>query len=106
MPSRSSGTPKVNRSIPVVRSIPTVAIRRPRQPPIKFFIGASPLIDASIESANTPRAKYSGGPKLYAILARRGAAKSSTNKLNIPPLTEETAAIPRARPASPFNAMG
>ena len=63
-PSRSCGTPKVNRSTPVVRSMPTVAMSSPRHPPMRFFTGDSAPMDASIDRANTPSAKYSGGPKL------------------------------------------
>ena len=44
--------------------MPTVAINSPRQPPIRFLTGASPLMEASMDNANTPSAKYSGGPKL------------------------------------------
>ena len=63
-PSKSCGTPNVNRSTPVVRSIPTVAMSNPRQPPIRFLSADSAPMDASIDRANTPSAKYSGGPKL------------------------------------------
>ena len=62
MPSVSSGMPKVNRSAPVVKSIPTVEMSTPKQPAIAFLIGESPPIVDTIESPNTARAKYSGGP--------------------------------------------
>ena len=62
MPSYSSGWPKVKRSTPVVRSTPTVAIKTPIVPPMRFLIADLPLIDASIDSPKIVSAKYSGGP--------------------------------------------
>ena len=51
-------------------------------------------------------AKYSGGPNLYAILAKVGAKIINTIRDSIPPTTLDTAAIPKALPASPFCAIG
>ena len=63
MPSDSSQNPKVKRSTPVVKSMPTVASSTPNAPPIRFLTADSPLIVASIDSPNSASAKYSGGPK-------------------------------------------
>ena len=75
-------------------------------PPIRFLTADFPLIEASIDRPNTVSAKYSGGPKAYATFASRGAAKIRMISEKMPPITLDTAAMPRARPASPFCAMG
>ena len=61
---------------------------------------------ANIERANTANAKYSAGPNSNAKEANKGAANIKIIKLNIPPITLDTAAKPRALPGSPFLAIG
>ncbi len=59
-----------------------------------------------MERPNRVSAKYSGGWKLSATLASSGAAMMKISSENMPPDTELTAAMPSARPASPFCANG
>ena len=60
IPSVNSFTPKVNRSIEVIKSFPTVEIKIPNAPAIKFLIGLPSPIDASIVKPKIAKAKYSG----------------------------------------------
>ena len=106
MPSSRSGISNVNLSTPVVRCIPIVPINTPTRPEIRFLREDFPLIDASIERANTASPKYSAGPNSKASFAKSGAANIKIIKLKIPPKTLETAAKPRALPGSPFFAIG
>src|SRR3546814_19766631 len=86
--------------------MPTVLTSTPNAPAIRFRKADLPLIDASIESPNRVSAKYSWGRKLNAISANRGAARIKMTRLKSPPITLDTAAMPRARPASPRCALG
>ena len=83
-----------------------VPIKTPTKPDIRFLKDDFPLIDASIERANTASAKYSAGPNSKAKDANKGAANINTIKLKTPPITLETAAKPSALPGSPFLAIG
>ena len=96
----------MNLSTPVVRWIPIVPINTPTKPEIRFLRDDFPLIDASIDRANTASPKYSAGPNSKASFANNGAAKIKIIKLKIPPKTLDTAASPSARPGSPFLAIG
>src|SRR3546814_16810394 len=86
--------------------MPTVLTSTPNAPAIRFRKADLPLIDASIESPNRVSAKYSWGRKLTAISANRGAARIKMTRLKRQPITLDTAAMPRARPASPRCAIG
>ncbi len=64
IPSDSSGSPKVKRSTPVVRSRPMVASSTPKAPAMRLRMPPSPPTAPSIDRPNSASAKYSGGPKL------------------------------------------
>ena len=89
-----------------IKSLPTVEIKIPNAPAIKFLIGLPSPIDASIVKPKIANAKYSGWPNSYASWARIGAKKTRIITLKIPPTVLETVAIPKALPASPFWAKG
>ena len=115
-PARPEVTAPMNRakctarnSPPTTRPITAVTIdasRMPIAPAMRLRVEDLPLIDASIESANRDRAKYSCGRNSSATAASNGVASRNTIRLNIPPMTLATVAIPSARPASPRFAMG
>ncbi len=86
--------------------MPTVPSRTPKAPEIRLRSDDLPLIDASIESAKTASAKYSGGRNLSATAASAGAATMNTIRLRTPPVTLLNVAMPSARPASPRLAIG
>ena len=86
--------------------MPTVAKRIPNAPDKIFLTGEPSPIVANMERPKTVKAKYSGGAKLYAARASKGAAAIKQTTEMIPPIVEETAAIPNARPASPRCANG
>jgi hypothetical protein len=83
-----------------------VAINIPNNPDNKFFNTELFPTVANIEIAKIVKVKYSGGENLYAISARRGAAIIKQITLIIPPIPEETVAIPSALPASPGAGAG
>ena len=105
-PSVSSWKPKVKRSMPVPRCVPTVLMSTPTAPAMRLRSDDRPLIEASMLSAKTVSAKYSGGRNDTATLASSGVATMKTTSDRRPPVTLETAARPSARPASPRRAMG
>ncbi len=86
--------------------MPAVPMSTPTAPAMRLRIEERPLIDASMDSANTARAKYSIGRKDSAIFASSGVAARNTRRLMTPPQMLLTAARPSARPASPRWAMG
>ncbi len=51
------------------------------------------------------RLKYSGGPKARANFASGGATSMSPRTEIVPAMKDPKAAIPRAGPARPFNAI-
>ena len=51
------------------------------------------------------RAKYSGGPKLSATLARIGATNMRPTTLMVPAMNDPNAEMPRAAPARPWRAI-
>ena len=60
IPSENSFIPNVNLSIDVIKSFPTVEIKIPKAPAIKFLIGLPSPIDASMVKPKIANAKYSG----------------------------------------------
>ena len=81
-------------------------VSTPAPPAMRLRSADLPLIAASIDRPNRVSAKYSWGRNLSAIAASSGAAKMNTTRLNTPPITLATAAMPSARPASPRCAIG
>ena len=77
----------------------------PRSPEIAPF-SKSPDSDAMMVNPNRARAKYSGAPNSSAIFASCGARVASTTAANSPPTVDAMVAMPSARPASPFWAIG
>ena len=63
MPSWRKGLPKVYRGAPETRSMPTVAIIRPKQVVITDLTTLVPVRLATVDKPKTIRAKNSAGPK-------------------------------------------
>ena len=57
-------------------------------------------------SARIDTEKYSKFPKVRAIFATWGATNIRATELNRPPMKEANIPMPRARPGSPFCAIG
>ena len=62
MPSENSLIPNVNLSIEVIKSYPTVEMRMPKVPAMRFLIGLPSPIEANIVNPKIAKAKYSGCP--------------------------------------------
>ena len=65
----------------------------------------SPASMITSSSANTISAEYSGGPKLTATSAARGARNVSPMTPRVPATKDAIAAIPSALPARPCLAI-
>ena len=74
---------------------------RPSNALMTPFSGSLPTRLAMIARPNTPRPKYSGGPKAMAARDRGPSATTSKSVPRIPPLMDAKSEIPKARPASP-----
>jgi len=104
-PAIRSIDPKVRRAAPVRGFCPIKAARRPRAMEITPFSRARPeRLITRLRPINI-RAKYSGGPKARAKLARKGAKNVSPISPSVPATKEEIAEIPRAGPALPCLAI-
>ena len=106
MPAMSLRWPKMNRAVPLMTSVPTVAMNRPMHAPIrplKMLLLDTP---AMTDRPNTARAKYSAGPNSRVILAMGGARNSSARALIRPPTVEAYSAICSALKALPLTVMG
>ena len=91
----------MNLSIPATPSTPIVEIKRPIKPAIRPFTTLFP-VHAMIDRPKMERAKKSGEVNESAIFASCGAMSARQIAESNPPINEETADIPSARPASPF----
>jgi hypothetical protein len=83
-----------------------VITRSPSTPaisPRSSDFSASPQI---VDSPNSTSAKISAGPKRMAMRATRSTETIITARLNSPPNTETTTAVPSASPALPARASG
>lgn len=98
--------PKVKRVTPLTESMPTDAIRIPKQPLMIPFNRLSPLTEAITESPKIASAKYSGAPKFIAIFPICGAKNNSQHALIRPPTVEAVKAVLRAFPGKPFRQQG
>ena len=83
-----------------------VAMSNPNAPVIKPFRSEPSEITATAISPVIASAVYSGGAKLPAICARKGALNIKTTPPNRPPNAEAEIAIPIASDAFPFCAIG
>ena len=97
-PVKRSRVPNVKRGVPENGSVPAVAMMRPstaeiapltRSRPTKLLISARP---------NTPRAKYSGGPKASATLESGTAIATRMKTLTMPPIVPVMSETPSAFP--------
>jgi len=104
-PAMRSTEPNVSRAAPVRGFWPMSAAVKPRQVPITPFRRARPdRLMVRVRPMNI-RAKYSGGPKARAKLARTGAKNVSPTRLKVPATKDEMAEMARAGPALPCFAI-
>ena len=104
-PSLNSRMPKVSRWVPEMLSMPIVLISRPKTAIIRAF-SMEPAREVDEDHhAQEHQAKYSGGPKARANLARGGATSIRPMIEIVPAMKEPKAAMPRAGPARPFRAI-
>ena len=89
IPPRRIVVPKVNRSPPVMPSVPTVARKMPKKQARKPFKTEPPERLATTLNPRTTRAKNSGGPNRSAKFAMTGVAAIITRTLKIPPPIEQ-----------------
>ena len=104
-PSESGAKPKVMRSWPVSRSVPTVESRMPTR-----TMATALMIDpcASTMAKTRPisiREKYSAGPKISASLVRGTPSAAISTVATQPAKKEPIAAMPSAVPARPWRAI-
>src|SRR3546814_8511197 len=104
-PSQRCGCPKVKRSVPELRSVPT----QPRMTPtriIQIALGIEPEDSETAPiSPTTISEKYSAAPKRHATVAN-GAAKAATTIVPTQPAENDAiAAVAIATPARPVRAI-
>ncbi len=100
------GMSKPNLMAPVLGSIPMVAINKPVQPAIKPRVRDSPLRAAIKLMPSSASIKNSGEPRDSTSGVTMGIEAARTKAPTTAPIRELNRAAPRARPASPFLAMG
>jgi hypothetical protein len=104
-PWKSSGTPKVNRGVPVPMSWPTVPSSSPSTI-IASALRVDPL--ASVIEAIRPSTiseKNSAGPKLNAAREMGAATRATTTVATVPAKKDPRAAVASALPARPRLAI-
>ena len=101
MPSISSISPNVSRTVPTMGSVPTRATMRPKTA-IRRAFTADPLPRlAVIVRPRVARRKNSGALNFSAKPPRIGQRKASSNTAPSPAINEPIAATERAAPARP-----
>ena len=97
--------PRVNRSLPLTMSIPTVEMNSPNATINRAFNMEPPTMNIVTTNPRVITPKYSGGPNFSAAATRMGEKKFRPSVLNVPAMKEPMAAIPRAAPARPCFAI-
>src|SRR5699024_9451626 len=105
MPSNSSGTPEVKRSVPVTESMPTTAIERPSTSDARPLSTESETTDDVATNAKSASAKYSAGPKTADSAASAGARNTTSSDETMPPVNAPIAAVASACGARPDRAI-
>ena len=82
-------------AMPMPSSVAKIALRSDRPP-----------MEATMVSAKSMRAKYSGGPNRRAISTSAGASSISIKVAKVPPTKEPMIAAISAVPARPLRASG
>ena len=104
-PSKSSGTPSVNRSVPETESIPMTVMPIPSTRAVSPLSTESATTEEVATKAKSARAKNSAGPKLVDSSARAGATKTTRKQEMNPPMNAPIAAVARACGARPALAI-
>ena len=105
IPSNSSGTPAVKRSVPVTESMPTTAIASPSTSEASPLRTESDTTEDVATKAKRASAKYSAGPKIVDSAARPGARKTTRAEEIMPPVKAPIAAVASACGARPDLAI-
>ena len=106
MPSSRYKDPKVQRSIAVFGSSPTVAIISPTAAAASPLSGLPPLRTPINDNPNMQKARSSGEPKLRMNGRRIGMLKARKSAPQSPPSSDAEKAAPNARAARPCFAIG
>ena len=92
--------------MPDIGSSPTVAIMSPTAAAVRPRMMAVPLRDARKVTPSSASMKNSGDPMASTSGRTMGMARASAKAPKTAPTSELMSDAPRARPASPFLAMG
>src|SRR5262249_45700593 len=106
IPSQRNGAPTVYLSMPEVGSRPTKASKSPRHAATSPFVTDRPVREARNAMPSMENMKYWGEPTDKTRGLTIGIEIARHNAPKIAPTNELIRAAPRARPASPFFAMG
>jgi hypothetical protein len=105
MPSARNCNPKVMRSWPVSRSVPTVESRIPSRI-MAMALRIEPRASTTAKTRPiTMREKYSAGPKMRARRVSGAPSAAITRVATVPAKNEPIAAMPSATPARPWRAI-
>ena len=104
-PSKSSGTPKVKRSVPETESMPMTENPMPSTRAMSPLSTESATTEDVATKAKSARAKNSAGPKLVDRSASAGATKTTRKQEMNPPMNAPIAAVARACGARPSLAI-
>ena len=105
MPSARNGRPKVMRSSPVSRSVPTVESSTPTRI-MAIALRIEPRASTTAKTRPmTMSEKYSVGPKISASLVSGAPSAAMTRVATVPAKNEPMAAMPSATPARPWRAI-
>ena len=105
MPSASSGTPKVSRCCPEVKSIPISPMVRPMPSAARPRTRELPSTDVTAMKASSMIAKVSAGETSTARSATSGATRASSRVAIVPATNDPIAAVARAWAARPLLAI-
>ncbi len=105
MPSKSSGVPRVKRSVPVTESMPTTATPRPMTREARPLNRESETTEEVAMKAKTARAKNSAGPKWVENSASAGAMNTTMLEATMPPMNAPSEAVASACGAGPVSAI-
>ena len=105
IPSLSSGTPKVKRSIPVTKSAPIVASNNPAATIVSELRRDPDEIMVTMTRPKRTREARSTGPKAKASVAANGPTNAMPRVDRIPAANDAKADIPKAAPARPARAI-
>src|SRR5699024_12644662 len=104
-PSKSSGTPKVKRSVPETESMPMTENPMPSTRAMSPLSTESATTEDVATKAKSARAKNSAGAKLVDRPASAGATKTTRKQEKKPPMHAQIAAVARACDAHPSLAV-